>query len=144
MKQESSDAFICALLVNTDPEGRLLMHEIFRKAGWRLYEAGDRKRALQCLESHPVQVVIASRDNHYWPWQRVLHDLERIWRPPQLVVTSRIADDFLWAEVLNRGGYDVLLEPFQPDEVVRVIASARRHFDPKPAAAVRAHAAVAS
>jgi hypothetical protein len=59
----------------------------------------------------------------------VLQDLQRREHPPQLVVTSRLADDALWSEVLNRGGYDVLPEPFEHEEVERVISSARRHFD---------------
>jgi hypothetical protein len=31
--------------------------------------------------------------------------------------------------VLNIGGYDVLAQPLRRDEVERVIAAARRHFD---------------
>ena len=49
--------------------------------------------------------------------------------PPQLIVTSRTADDHLWAEVLNIGGFDVLAQPLERDEVERVVSSARRHFD---------------
>jgi hypothetical protein len=74
-------------------------------------------------------VVVADADAAAWSWKRVLEDLQRMTNPPQLVVTSRLADDFLWSEVLNRGGYDVLPEPFQAEEVERVISSARRHFD---------------
>jgi len=58
--------------------------------------------------------------------------------PPQLVVASRTADDRLWAEVLNIGGYDVLAQPFDSDEVSRVIAAARRHFDAERKGAVLA------
>jgi len=47
----------------------------------------------------------------------------------QLVVTSRLADDALWAEVLNMGGYDVLAVPLDSEEVMRVIGAALRHVD---------------
>src|SRR5689334_24450372 len=36
-----------------------------------------------------------------------------------LLVTARTADDRLWADVLHRGGYDVLVQPFDPLEVQR-------------------------
>jgi hypothetical protein len=36
-------------------------------------------------------------------------------------VSSRVADDRLWAEVLNLGGYDLLTNPFAPAEVSRVV-----------------------
>jgi DNA-binding response OmpR family regulator len=59
----------------------------------------------------------------------VLQDLRKLPVPPQLVVTSRLADDHLWAEVLNIGGFDVLARPLDRDEVERVVASASRHFE---------------
>jgi DNA-binding response OmpR family regulator len=43
-------------------------------------------------------------------------------------VTSRLADERLWAEVLSLGGYDVLMKPFDVSEVYRVIRLAcERH-----------------
>jgi len=43
-----------------------------------------------------------------------------------LVVTSKFPDESLWAEVLNLGGYDVLAQPFDREEVTRVVRSAVR------------------
>jgi DNA-binding response OmpR family regulator len=109
-----------------------LVQEVFRECGWRLFEAPDRRRATQCLLRHSVHVVIVTKDVPDGNWQEMLDHLRRLARPPLLIVTSRIADEHLWAEVLNIGGYDVLAQPFERDELVRVIASARRHFDYQP------------
>ncbi len=106
-----------------------LVHDVFRSRNWRLFEARDRRRALECLEKNPVQVVVAESQIADWDWRRILADLRRLNPVPPLVVTSRMADDYLWAEVLNVGGYDVLAQPLDRDEVERVIASARRHYD---------------
>jgi DNA-binding response OmpR family regulator len=54
----------------------------------------------------------------------LLEQLARLPDPPALVVTSRIADDSLWAEALNLGAYDVLAKPFDGAEVVRVVSLA--------------------
>jgi len=45
-------------------------------------------------------------------------------KTPRLIVTSHAADEALWAEVLNLGGYDVLAQPFDEQEVRRVVAMA--------------------
>jgi DNA-binding response OmpR family regulator len=37
-----------------------------------------------------------------------------------------LADEYLWAEVLNLGGYDLLAKPFRDPEVKRVLAAALR------------------
>jgi DNA-binding response OmpR family regulator len=47
--------------------------------------------------------------------------------PPDLIVASRLADEYLWAEVLNLGGYDVLAKPFNAEEVRRVVGLACEH-----------------
>jgi DNA-binding response OmpR family regulator len=86
-----------------------------------------------------VHVVITEKELPDWNWKGVLVDLRRLESPPQLIVTSRDADERLWAEALNVGAYDVLAQPFNRDEVERVIASARRHFaapPPQPSATV--------
>ncbi len=51
----------------------------------------------------------------------MLHELDGLRVRPNLIVTSRLADEGLWAEVLNLGGYDVLAQPFDAEEVYRVV-----------------------
>ncbi len=135
---ETREHPVSALAVGEYETDRLLLHDVFRSCGWRLFEARDRRHALECLYRNPVQVVIAESRLPKWNWRKVLNDLRRLPKPPQLVVTSRTADDYLWAEVLNMGGYDVLVQPFERDEVERVVASARRHFEVLPRSEVRA------
>lgn len=130
MNDSVQEGFVSALMVGEFDSDRMLVHDLFRKLGWRLFEARDRRRAMEYLDRHAVQVVLAEGGASRWKWKRVLNDLRQLAHPPQLIVTSRTADDSLWAEVLNMGGYDVLARPFAPDEVERVVASARRHYNP--------------
>ena len=132
MTDKKSYTGLCALLLGAFEKDRPLLTEIFRRAGWRLLEARNRRRALHCLKQNPVQVVIAQTDLPNWSWKHVLRDVHRMAIPPQLVVTSPTADESLWAEVLNVGGYDVLAQPLEADEVERVVASAWRHFPTPP------------
>ena len=43
-------------------------------------------------------------------------------------MTSRAADERLWAEALNLGAYDVLAKPFDRTEVMRVVSMAWMHW----------------
>jgi DNA-binding response OmpR family regulator len=132
MTGKTKETDLSALLVGEFEADRSLVHEVFRKFGWKLFEARNRQRAMQYLENHPVQVVIAESDVPNWNWKRLLKDLDNLANPPQLIVTSRIADESLWSEVLNVGGYDVMAQPLDAYEVQRVIASAHRNFDYQP------------
>jgi DNA-binding response OmpR family regulator len=132
MNDNTHENSVSALLVGAYDRDRQLVKDIFRTSGWRLFEARDRGRALRYLSLHPIHVVIAETDVRDWHWKKVLHDLRGLARPPQLIVTSRNADDRLWAEALNVGAYDVLAQPFERAEVERAVESARRHFDARP------------
>jgi|SwirhisoilCB1_FD_contig_31_20536261_length_584_multi_5_in_0_out_0_1 response regulator RpfG family c-di-GMP phosphodiesterase len=129
MSSAAREPGVSALLVGEYETDRILLRELFREFGWRLFEADNRHRALDCLTRNPVHVLITESHSPHWDWRKALNDLRRMARPPQLIVTSRTADDHLWAEVLNVGGYDVLAQPLERDEVERVLSSARRHFD---------------
>jgi DNA-binding response OmpR family regulator len=142
MNNAERESPVSALMVGEYEEDRQVMHSIFSDMGWNLYEAQNRRHAIQCLKRHLVQVVLAEGAIPQWNWKYVLRDLRRLSRPPQLVVTSKLADESLWAEVLNLGGYDLLARPFHRDEVRRVIASASRHFEPHSATELRPVAAL--
>lgn len=128
MNEIAQEGSVSALLVGEYENDRALVREIFGKLGWRLFEARDGQRAMVWLERNAVQVVIAEGRSAGSGWQGLLDALRNLPDPPQLVVTSRTADDFLWSEVLNRGGYDVLPRPLNREEVERVVAGAGRQF----------------
>src|SRR5437763_11790463 len=98
---ETQERSLGVLAIGEFAADRLLLHDVCHKLWWRLREARDRKSALRILERQPVQVVIAESELPNWNWKKVLNDLRRLAQPPQLIVTSRTADDYLWAEVLN-------------------------------------------
>jgi FixJ family two-component response regulator len=60
-------------------------------------------------------------------WRDILNQVLSGAEPTPVVVTSRLADEYLWAEVLNLGGWDVLAKPFHEQEVLHVLDSAWLH-----------------
>jgi DNA-binding NarL/FixJ family response regulator len=82
--------------------------------------------ALSVLRDRPSEVVVCERDLQPGSWKDVLEHLTILPDPPSLVVTSRHADERLWAEALNLGAFDVLAKPFDRTEALRVIGAAWR------------------
>lgn len=75
-----------------------------------------------------IPIVLCDRDLQPEVWKELLTEFGCLPEPPCLIVTSRLADDFLWAEALNLGAYDVLARPFDTAEVVRSIGLAHLHW----------------
>jgi DNA-binding NtrC family response regulator len=69
-------------------------------------------------------VVISDQRLADGDWRDLLSDLQKEREGLPLIVSSRLADDRLWAEVLNLGGYDLLMKPFSATEVARVVRMA--------------------
>ena len=78
------------------------------------------------LTDSRISVVICEAVLPDGNWKDLLARMARSRATPVLVVTSNVADESLWAEVLNLGGYDVLAQPFDREEVTRVVGSAVR------------------
>ncbi len=81
--------------------------------------------ALSILQTEAVAVVVAESslpDGR--SWKHLLEAIGTRRDSPRLIVTSLLADEHLWAEVLNLGGYDVLTKPFDSQEVSRVVSLA--------------------
>jgi DNA-binding response OmpR family regulator len=72
--------------------------------------------------------VICERDLAPGTWRDILDGAIVLPQPPCIIVTSRLADEYLWAEALNVGAYDVLAKPFETEEVVRIVSSAARSW----------------
>ena len=95
-----------------------------------------------------ISVVICEALLPDGSWKDLLARMALSRPAPVLVVTSNVADESLWAEVLNLGGYDVLAQPFDGEEVARVVRSAgrassdqsrRRLADPTSRPAIESH-----
>jgi DNA-binding response OmpR family regulator len=131
---ESPDQPAILLLVSPYPDDHLLLPGILNGPDWQWHKSQGCREALELLESHAVTVLLCERDQPDGRWQDLLEGAAKRAAPPSLIVFSRLADEYLWAEVLNLGGYDVLIKPFDSKEVLRVTSSAWRSWKDRCAA----------
>jgi DNA-binding NtrC family response regulator len=94
---------------------------------WNLQTSPSLHAAVPLLAEDGPPIVVCERDLGNDSWRDLLEQLDNLPDPPSLIVASRGADEYLWAEALNLGVYDVLAAPFEPNEVVRVLSSAWLH-----------------
>ncbi len=115
-----SPEFVRVLLISSLSRDEISLRHILNHSKWVLQSVPTCRDALAYARGNDT-VVICERDLPDGDWKYILSEFERLPSRPNLIVTSQFADDELWAEVLNLGGYDVLAQPFDSDEVYRVI-----------------------
>lgn len=94
---------------------------------WRTLEARSCREAALRLFQYNVPVIVTERCLPDGDWKDLMSLIAPLASPPPLIVSAPRADDQLWAEVLNLGGFDVLARPFEKTEVQRVLHSAWTH-----------------
>jgi DNA-binding response OmpR family regulator len=101
---------------------------IFSHSNWKLDCVPTSEAGIRFLRENLVPVVICACRPPASDWKAVLAEASRRPVPPRVIVASAGAEDEMWSEVLESGGYDVLAEPFHGPEVVRVVSLAWRQW----------------
>jgi DNA-binding response OmpR family regulator len=132
---------VSILAVSPADEDNVLLEHVFSHSNWKFDRVRTCHEALEYLTRTEVAVIICAADLPDGDWKDLLDKLKGNLVPPRVIVESQIADDRLWAEVLDSGGYDVLAKPFEQREVIRVVSLAWRQWKHESERVVRAAAA---
>jgi DNA-binding response OmpR family regulator len=114
------------------------LRQILKDVPWNISVARTLSEAVIQLQRERVPLIVVCESQlPDGTWKDVLNHIVECQQPPSLIVTSRLADEYLWAEVLNLGAYDVLSKPFNEREVRHVLGSVWERTGSE----LRAHAA---
>ena len=125
--KEFSTENISILLVSPHSEDTVALRHILHHEDWHIGHAGTVAEARDVIATHRPSVVLCERELPDGTWKDLLYGDRSDPGAPLLLIMSRHADEHLWAEVLNLGGYDVLMKPLDRSEVARVVTMAWRY-----------------
>lgn len=100
------------------------LRRILGHSRWTLREAATVSGAGILLDEQPAVVVMCEALLPDGNWKDLLDQTLRLRLPPPLIVVARPDDDYLWMDVLNRGGYNLLAMPLDEREVYRLVSMA--------------------
>jgi len=137
MPQHDKQPRFSILCVSPNPDDPGVLARIVQPYGWRVHWASTVAGAMELLRNETISVLICERDLTPQSWKDLLAEVVTLSRPPLVIIASRHADDYLWAEALNLGAHDVLSKPFDSPEVTRTLSSAALNWWWKHEPAVR-------
>lgn len=105
------------LSISPNAEDHETLRHIVTDFNCSVFPAETLYEALNKLASKRFAVILCEEILEDGTWKDIL---DQPGGPP-VVVTSRLADERLWCEVLNLGGYDVLAKPFSNREVLHLL-----------------------
>jgi len=119
--------FNIILSVSPDDEDCASLQRIL-DSRWTVVASATVASALSMLREMPIPIVCCDCEIAPGVWREMLDPISLLPDPPLLIVTSRLADECLWAEALNLGAWDVLGKPFDGDEAIRIVGIAGQHW----------------
>jgi len=110
-------------------EDRTSLIDIFSRSKWELQFTCTLRETGAALSVSPGVVISEAQlpDGH--SWSDLLYEMQKMECPPPLIVADRLADEHMWAEVLNLGGHDLLAKPFDAKEVLHAVSTACRRTE---------------
>lgn len=110
---------IVALMANE--EDCDLLSRLAAEHQWALHFVSSCGEAWDALKESQAAIALCDRESPAMEWRDVIHMMASSAPQVYAILVSRVADDYLWNEVIRRGGHDLLTTPLREEDVLRAI-----------------------
>jgi DNA-binding NtrC family response regulator len=118
---------IPVLIVTSRAEDVAELNSILEGTPWELTNASRGEDVGAALKAASVPILLFDRDTASESWQKTMRDLIKLRRGACVVLLSNVADQYLWEEVVQHGGFELLSRPFRKELVLSTLVFAYAH-----------------
>lgn len=115
------------LIVEDDPEMRRLLADFLRAEGFRVTQAADAGEALSCVREKAFASVILDKNLPDESGLDILRRLRVLIPDTPVILITAFGDARTHEEAFARGAYDLLLKPFNLDDLLEVLRKAQEY-----------------
>ncbi len=120
----------CSVLaVNLSKDDAASLAHFLEGSNWIFKQSPTCREAIARARIESLSVLVCATEMPGGDWKSLLDALAVLPDSPAVIVASGFAEERLWAEVLNMGGYDVLSLPFERSELLRALFLAQSASD---------------
>jgi two-component system response regulator HydG len=118
------------LILSMSLDDRLLLEQLAKHHHWSLRFTHSPQEGFNLTSQNHFEVVLCDRNQNGYPWREVIDRLAAISPQSCILLVSPLKEEYLWRDVLQQGGYDVLIRPLCEAAVLRAIDAATRFTTP--------------
>jgi DNA-binding response OmpR family regulator len=112
-----------------DDQDRSLIAEVCVENQWDVFFVKTCAEARHVSEQIKPHIILLDRDLSDGNWRSSVSACASSAAGPCTMLVSRVADDYLWNEVVSNGGYDVLRKPLRRPDVLRAVKFAWSYWN---------------
>lgn len=95
------------------------LEEVASTCGWKIRRAATVEEAIPIVVSESSPLIIYDWNLTDDDWSSAFERLNGLGVPMCILLASRVADPYLWQEVIRFGGFDLLPRSAPRDELIR-------------------------
>jgi len=126
---QGAEAGIRIVAVLANVEEREVLSRIAAEQQWIVRFTDTCGEAWTALNESKAPIVLCDRDLPGTEWRDVIRMMVSSPHRAYTILVSRVADDYLWNEVIRLGGHDLLATPFHEEDVLRAIRLAWSYWN---------------
>jgi DNA-binding response OmpR family regulator len=117
-------------------EDRFVLERLGRQHDWELQFTSSPREGLKLSSQSHFELILCDRDQPGYPWREVMYRLAACSPRSCIFLVSPVSDDHLWRDVLQQGGYDVLIRPLREESALHAVEAVLRFISPENAVSV--------
>ena len=117
------------LLITPDDDLYFSVHNVSIRCGWQLLRGRSVEQSLHTLDRFPARIVIYDWTPEDGDWRSAIDRLSARPDHPRILLASPVIDEYLWADVVTHGGFDVIHRCADPEQLIRTLRFAHRSTD---------------
>jgi DNA-binding NtrC family response regulator len=108
---------------------RATVARIADRPNWQLALCRTCDEAIVLLATLRFSIIVYDRELDGLDWRNAIQSLAKVAPSTCILLASPVVDDYLWQEVVQHGGYDVLTKPLKEDAVAHAIDQALLYWN---------------
>ena len=97
------------------------LRQIASQFGWNVLITEVFADGMALIEHQSIPIVICDRELTGMDWKQSLARIASCSPCTCILLASRVADPYLWDEVIRHHGYDIVRKPFDAEELRRIV-----------------------
>lgn len=115
---------VSVLIVTSRAEDVRELKELLEETPWKLTRVPRFEDAAGALKKAEVPILILDRDTAGENWRQTIKHLVHSRPRACVVLLSSVGDQYLWNEVVQQGGFDLLTRPFRKEQALSTLVFA--------------------
>ena len=123
-ESNTAEVRIRILAISVFLNDRVTLEQLGKREGWELKFTNSPRDAFRLVTERHFEVILCDRNQYGYPWREVMERLAQHSPHSRILLVSPVTGDYLWRDVVQQGGHDILPRPLREWDELPVIRAA--------------------